>query len=51
MSPPDLAARPAEGITEAPTAPEEQVDPWAGIPPELLHCLGGYDTDSAGGCG
>jgi hypothetical protein len=51
MTHPDLAARPAEGTAEARIAPEEQVDPWDGIPPELLYCLGGYDTDSAGGCG
>jgi hypothetical protein len=52
MTHPDLATRPADpDTTEAQTAPEEQGNPWDGIPPELLYCLGSYDTDSAGGCG
>jgi hypothetical protein len=48
----DLAAR--DGVTDRVTAeiePDEQASPWDGIPPELLYCLGNYDTDSAGGCG
>lgn len=30
---------------------EDTVDPWHGIPAELLDGTYSYDTDSAGGCG
>jgi hypothetical protein len=43
----ETADRPAA----ADAAPGPQASPWDDIPPELVYCLGGYDTDSAGGCG
>jgi hypothetical protein len=55
---PAPTARPEPVQPEAPPPPdpEEAWDDfrsprWEGIPPEVLEHIGGYDVDTAGGCG